>query len=280
MVFLNAQGIKMPEMPQVSLDLDMPEMPTISGGFYKPVVPGYNKRKESDKKLKDNQNSENDNVISSGKTTNDIVTSLLNSNSILSAQDVSSLYDYGLFGNLSSLNGTDMSLTGSGTSEIILRQILLSLEELKSQNKNSSASEKQQLEDIQSDSRTFKKRKPSILRFKVNGYNLNDSLTSVFISEPEPDGSFLLTADRVYYVNQKTRTETFYILFKAIKSNGSSTTFEVSPSVVQDYKNENSFIYQVAQKSDLNAQKTGNLVVVNYSKNGLVLDLLVDLDWQ
>ena len=70
------------------------------------------------------------------------------------------------------------------------------------------------------------------------------------------------------------------ILFKAVKSNGSSTTFQVEPEIAQDFKNENSFIYKLAKKSDLVAKKTGNLVVINTcsSSNDMQIDLLIDID--
>jgi len=184
-----------------------------------------------------------------------------------------------MFDSLSSLNGVNLySGNQNYTTELLLKQILESLDELKKQNKNRTSWEKEELNDLQEDSQNFKNRTPSILRFKVNGYNLADSLTTVFFSNPETDGSFLLTGDRTYYVNQKVRSETFYILFRAIKSNGATTTYEVTPSIVQDYKNENSFVYQLAQKKDLTAQKTGNLVVLNYTKGGWNLDMLLDID--
>ena len=63
----------------------------------------------------------------------------------------------------------------------------------------------------QQDSQTFKTRNPSILRFKINNYSIKDSVIQVFFSEPEPDGSFLLTGDRKYYLNNRGCTETFYL---------------------------------------------------------------------
>ena len=155
---------------------------------------------------------------------------------------------------------------------------MTSLEELKQENKLKSDAERQNQNDLQEDERNFKSRNPNILRFKINGYNILDSIQTVFISKPENDGSFLLTADRVYYVNQKQRKETVYILFKAVKSNGSSTTFQIEPEIVQDIKNDNSFVYKMAQRKDLIAKKTGNLVVINNSDKNMQIDLLLDID--
>ena len=138
--------------------------------------------------------------------------------------------------------------------------------------------EKQNQNNLQEDNYTFKSRNPNILRFKINGYNILDSIQTVFISKPENDGSFLLTADRIYYVNQKQRKETVYVLFKAIGSNGSSTTFQIEPEIVQDVKNQNSFVYKMAQRDDLTAKKTGNLVVINNSDKNMQIDMLIDID--
>ena len=88
----------------------------------------------------------------------------------------------------------------------------------------------------------------------------------------------MLTADRIYYVNQKQRKETVYVLFKAIGSNGSSTTFQIEPEIVQDVKNQNSFVYKMAQRNDLTAKKTGNLVVINNSDKNMQIDMLIDID--
>ena len=283
-------GMEMPQMPSMPEISGMPQMPSIGGGFYKPEIP--NVKNQNTKKGDDKTDSEkSESVISSNNSTDNFVANLLGSNANLTAQDISSLYDFGLFDDISSLTGLTgesssvNSLLGLGTgttdsTNILLQQILTSLEELKKENKKSSEAEKESQNDLQEDSQIFKSRNPHILRFKINGYNILDSIQTVFISKPENDGSFLLTADRIYYVNQKQRKETFYILFKAVKSNGSSTTFQVEPEIAQDFKNENSFIYKMAKKSDLVAKKTGNLVVINTcsSNNDMQIDLLIDID--
>ena len=275
----------MPSMPEIS---GMPQMPSIGGGFYKPEIPNVKNQntKKGDGKT-DSEKSES--VISSNNSPDNFVANLLGSNANLTAQDISSLYDFGLFDDISSLTGLTgesssvNSLLGLGTgttdsTNILLQQILTSLEELKKENKKSSEAEKESQNDLQEDSQIFKSRNPNILRFKINGYNILDSIQTVFISKPENDGSFLLTADRIYYVNQKQRKETFYVLFKSIGSNGSSTTFQIEPEIVQDVKNQNSFVYKMAQRNDLTAKKTGNLVVINNSDKNMQIDMLIDID--
>ena len=272
------QDLEMPSMPEMPTMSEMPQMPSIGSGFYKPEIPNVKNQnqKKSDSEVVKN---ETENVLSENTNTNNIVANLLGSNANLTAKDISSLYDYGLFDDISSLTSNSSLVNSSNVStNVLLQQILTSLEELKQENKLKSDAERQNQNDLQEDERNFKSRNPNILRFKINGYNILDSIQTVFISKPENDGSFLLTADRVYYVNQKQRKETVYILFKAVKSNGSSTTFQIEPEIVQDIKNDNSFVYKMAQRKDLIAKKTGNLVVINNSDKNMQIDLLLDID--
>ena len=156
--------------------------------------------------------------------------------------------------------------------------MLESLDELKAEQKKASAEQKEELSMQKQDNQTFKTREPAILRFKINGFNIADSLTQVFFSEAEADGSFLLTADRKYFVNQSQMNETFYFLFKTKSSNGAVTSYEVIPTIAQDKKNANSFVYRMCQLGDLTAQKTGNLVVLHYDEGGFNADMLLNID--
>ena len=72
--------------------------------------------------------------------------------------------------------------------------------------------------------------------------------------------------------------ETFYMLFKTVSSNGSTLTYKVQPSIVQDYKNDNSYVYKLSNVKNLTAEKTGNLVVLHYTSDSLNADLLLDID--
>lgn len=273
---LFAQSIEMPQMPQ------MPDMPsvTLDGTFYKPSVPGGFSKIKNEEKTNTDSKKNADSVLSSSSKTEDVLGNLLSNNSFLSASDISSLYDSGLFTDVSSLNSTNALSNYATTSStnILLQQVLNSLNELKQEQKNATPEEQNALKNVQSDSNTFKKRQPEILRFKINGYNVTDSLKTVFFSDTEPDGTFLLTADRKYFAGQRPMSETFYILFKTVSSNGSSVSYKVLPSIVQDIKNENSFIYKLAETKNLTAEKTGNLVVMHFSDNGLSVDLLLDID--
>lgn len=276
---LFGQSIEMPAMPEAPA---MPSMPSVSGSgsFYTPTFPSSSGTSKSASAKTDSSTKSSETVLSDGTTTSDVLSSLLGVNtSTLTASDISSLYDSGLFSRLSGLDSTSSlsSYSTSATTNVLLQQVLNSLNDLKSKQNNASAAEKQVLENTQTDSETFKQREPTILRFKINGYNIADSLTKVFFSEPETDGSFLLTADRKYYSNQKLMTETFYMLFKTVSSTGSSVFYKVQPAIVQDNKNENSFVYKLMNKHNLTAEKTGNLVVMHVNDD-LTADMLLDID--
>ena len=283
--FVFAQSIEMPEMPSVS----MPEMPTISsptmdGKFYRPSVPKQLQPQTTTTNTTSTESKATaEAVLSDATTTDDILLSLLTNSNLLTAGDISGLYSSGSFNTLSSLSGLS-GLSSSGysssdlTTSLLLREILQKLNDLKIEQNSASPAEQEVIAAKVQDSETFKTRNPSILRFKINNYSIKDSITEEFFSEPEPDGSFLLTADRKYFLNNKACTETFYLLFKAVKSNGSMTTFSVTPSIAQGTENKNSYVYKMCQLKDITAEKTGNLVVVHYDDNGIQADLLLDID--
>ena len=280
-----AQAIEMPEMPSIS----MPEMPTISsptmdGKFYKPSVPKQMQQQTTTNSTATTETkSSTEAVLSDATTTDDILLSLLTNSNLLTAGDISGLYNSGSFNTLSSLTGlSGLSTSGYNTSDLttslLLREILQKLNDLKIEQNSASAAEQEVIAAKVQDSETFKTRNPSILRFKINNYSIKDSIIEEFFSEPEADGSFLLTADRKYFLNNRACTETFYLLFKAVKSNGSTTTFSVTPSIAQGTENKNSYVYKLCQLKDITAEKTGNLVVVHYDANGVQADLLLDID--
>ena len=200
--FIFAQSIEMPEMPE------MPSMPAVGGGFYTPSFPNRpNKAKQSQTDT-DSAKEKTESVLTEAITPESVLTSALSKSNTLTATDISSLYDSGLFSNISSLGGAG-SLSNYSTStstNVLLQQVLNNLNDLKKQQQSASPKEKNELNATKTDAESFKKREPSVLRFKVNGYNISDSLTKVFFSDTEADGSFLLTGDRKYFVGQQVRT--------------------------------------------------------------------------
>lgn len=284
-----SQNLEPPQMPS------MPQMPTISaeGSFYTPTFPSRARNQAKSQEKNAAAQNQNETVIKN-QTINSSISALLgsNANSILTASDISALYDSGLFGNISSINngnngafyGNDYALEkfssdyNARASNSLLLQILAELEQLKNQQKNITAAEKEELSNAQTDSKNFRKREPSVLRFKINGYDLKNSLTETFFSDTEVDGTFLFTADRKYFADSKTCKETFYILFTAKNSKGVTVLYDVQPRIVQETKNENSYVYKFANKKNITAEKTGNLVTLHYSDDNLEADILLDID--
>ena len=271
-----AFGESMPKMPEFPKMPELPEItfPKIEDGFYTPEIPYFPNQKGTSKaEDKKETQSVPSATISDSTTTTDLLSNYLNTSNMLTASDISALSDAGSFSDLSSLYNIG-NLTGKNdvSTNVLLQQILTSLEELKkNQNKNqTNTSEVSNNTDMQN--------KPSVLRFKINGYDIKDSLTTIYFSNREHDGSFLLTADRRYIADKKVRTETFYLLFKTKETSGNMLTYEVSPSITQDSKNENSFIYKLASQKNLTAAKTGNLVVLKSASRDFTADLLLDLN--
>lgn len=118
-----------------------------------------------------------------------------------------------------------------------------------------------------------------ILRFVAGNYNILPSCTAVFISQPETDGSFLLTGDRKYRLENssagKIYGETFYFLFKA----GGGGTFNAAFSLSQQPENPDSPLYALTRASFLQAVRTGNLVTMRVLAENVQTDLLLDIDF-
>jgi hypothetical protein len=131
-----------------------------------------------------------------------------------------------------------------------------------------------------SSSTSTQKRNSYLLRFIVNGYDIRKTCRIVYISKIEKDGTFILTGDRRYQSDNATRTETFYLLFRAKGVENGQKIYSVAAAVTQDYLNEYSFLYQLAQRKDLTATQTGNLVILRTTDPSWKLDLLLDLEEQ
>lgn len=118
-----------------------------------------------------------------------------------------------------------------------------------------------------------------ILRFVAGNYNILPSCTAVFISQPETDGSFLLTGDRKYRSANsaagKIYGETFYFLFKA----AGGGTFNAAFTLSQQPENPDSPLYALTRASFLQAVRTGNLVTMRVLAENVQTDLLLDIDF-
>jgi protease II len=177
-----------------------------------------------------------------------------------------------LFGTpLSSLSTTT---SNSSSSNILLTQILQKLEELQNQidKMNEVPNSTNEQTKISTEENIDNSINKKILRFKINNYDLTKSFTTLFFSEKEKDGSFLLTGDRVYNLYGKQMSETFYMLFK----NENGNNFEVAVALNQNDENQNSFLYKFAKDSPYKSQRTGNLFFINSNKNDLKIDILIE----
>ena len=259
----------------------MPSMPTISS-------PSVNKSGTT----KNNSSTKTEKSKSENTTSNITAQSLLqmsSTNSLSSITDLASVLSgvssenateddlkriSELFGTpLSSLSTTTLNSTSS-SSNILLSQILQKLEELQNQIDKinevpNSTNEQTKISTEENIDNSINKK---ILRFKINNYELTKSFTTLFFSEPEADGSFLLTGDRTYNLYGKQMTETFYMLFK----NENGNNFEVAVAVNQNDENPNSFLFKFAKDSPYKSQRTGNLFFINSNKNDLKVYILIE----
>ena len=271
----------MPEMPSIS----MPEMPIITVGN---TSVGANTSSQT----KQNANSSSSTNTSSSNSSSASVT----------AKELQTLSQLGSLDTLSSLLGSGSSsnsllsnLYGSNTqtnntTNLLLTQILEELERLhekenSQQNTEDSATSTYTEIEIpptieQSPAPSASVTKPRLLRFLVNGYNILNTCTNIYISSPEQDGTFLVSGDRRYNSDGKIRSETFHILFRTTGIKNGLTSYSAASQVNQDYLNQYSFLYQMAQKQNLTATRTGNLVTLRTTDPNWKLELLIDLGTQ
>ena len=262
-----------PSMPS------MPSMPTISS-------PSVNKSGTQ----KNNSSTKTEKTQSAKTSSNITAQSLLqmsSTNSLSSITDLASVLSGVSSENateddlkkISELFGTPLSSlstssTSSSSSNILLSQILQKLEELQNQidKMNEVPNSTNEQTKISTEENIDNSINKKILRFRINNYELTKSFTTLFFSEPEADGSFLLTGDRTYNLYGKQMTETFYMLFK----NENGNNFEVAVALNQNDENPNSFLYKLAKDSPYKSQRTGNLFFINSNKNDLKVDILIE----
>ena len=272
----------------------MPSMPTISSPSVKTKPTVQNNKQTSNTKSNGNANSQNQNPSVSAASllqmsSSNPFGSITDLNSILSnlSAEKTTEADLSSLSTLSSTLLNSSSLTSTNNSvatNTILTQILQRLEQLQAQvdkinsqpqqvsEKNLQNKNEVQTNTTQQQISESKNNQNKILRFKINNYDLAKSFTTLFFSEKEKDGSFLLTGDRVYNLYGKQMSETFYMLFK----NENGNNFEVAVALNQNDENQNSFLYKFAKDSPYKSQRTGNLFFINSNKNDLKVDILIE----
>lgn len=116
-----------------------------------------------------------------------------------------------------------------------------------------------------------------ILRFRANATDLLATCTTVYFSQPDPAGAFLLTGDRMVHGGGKERNETFYFLFKPMLDDSGSFVYQVEAQLMQDWPTERSELHPLTANLSLTATRTGNLVALRHTSADWTLDLLLDL---
>ena len=268
-----------PTMPSISA-------PALGNGFYVPGSDGFysgHKNVPAGTNSKTAASTETAAANPAATATNtdstDALSLLTNSagtiSSMLTAGDLSSLDSMGV---LPSVGGLLNSTNKNASDTVMLRQILNELNELKQQVNAVSTARGTTPATTTAVSSAKQTERSKLLRFVINGTDILGSLRSIYFSHPESDGTFLLTADRVYLNSSKTNTETFHLLFRATGTNNSGTVFTVSPAITQALDDENSPVYRLAQINNLNASRTGNLVTLRAEQDGLRVDVLIALE--
>ena len=288
--------------------LSMPSMPEISGpSLSMPSMPQIQPNTEQTQPK--NTPSETANAKNSGKTlsgTNLTASTLSKLSSESGLSTLSSLLGGNSLSGLSSLYGTDSTLNAAqglltnGTNDsVLLAEILEKLnsiaENLEKNGNNASAAAgtlaaqdsaetaaqtaSGAVKGAASD-KTDKKEQTvykgdfSITRFKVCGHNLLSSFKEIYFSKPEEDGSFLLTIDRSYSDGSRPRTETVYLFFTPDKSMEKGK-FQLTIELMQDFENQNSFLYRLKEASPYTVKKTGNTYSLISKSKDFSAELLI-----
>lgn len=271
-----------PTIPTVSVpSISSPTVPTVSNPTFSNS--GTQNTAQSTT-ITNSSNSSATNSFSKTKTnsTSNGSSSLSAASAALSAsglQNITSLLGTGDTSALSTITGlsglSDFSSTSTSQSystNLLLTQILEKLNLLAEKVEGTSLKSNQTVEV----GKQGQLASPgSILRFKINTVSLLEYCQTVFISEPERDGSFLLTTDVTYQMNNVKRTETCYLLFKA----QNTSTFDVAFSLQQDTENTKSYLYKLMEKAKkpFQATRTGNLVSLRITEDDFYCDLLLNI---
>ena len=281
-------SLSMPEMPSLSVSAGpaMPSIsvPTIGSKFYTPKFQQeYKIEKPNPPVSVKSEISKDMDASAILKSVDDGKTLLENQEIIsvgsgkLSAMDILSMNSSGLFSNVYGLLEAGAEKSNSKNSGTLLNDIISELNGIKEQQEKSD----KKLFDKNADEivayNQNEQKGPAILRFFVDGHNILNTCKTVYFSQKEKDGSFLLTGDRRYIADNKSRSETFYFLFKSDGKGGAFMGYNVEPAVVQDYENKNSFLYRISEETALSASKTGNLVSLRSKDSAVKIDLLLDI---
>lgn len=172
-----------------------------------------------------------------------------------------------------SATATVSSNQTSSADNATLQQILKQLEILAAQQKAQEATASKTVAPQKTETPVTSR----ILRFRANATDLLPSCKTVYFSQPDPAGMFMLTGDRVINAGGKERNETFYFLFNPTLDESGKFIYQVEAQLVQDWTSERSELYPLSSPLPLTATRTGNLVTLRHSLDNWNLDLLLDL---
>ena len=160
--------------------------------------------------------------------------------------------------------------TTTDSTNTMLTQILEQLQVL-------SEKQNKKTEENTTSIQTSKESSSKILRFNVTGFDVLSTCKTIYFSEPEPNGVFLLTGDRNFFINEQNHTETFYFLFKPKPSENGSFFYDVETDLIQSPETTGSKLYPLSENVKISARRTGNLVSLRYSQENWNIDILLDL---
>ena len=278
-------------MPSVS----EPTMPTLDGKPYvgqPPYIPqSSNSQQSSQTETDTSDTAENTNTTSTTYAATEENSDNSNLSNVLTAQTISGL------GGLSSLTDTLSALTSSqnassylpalsqltGTtlsqtdSNATLKSILKELQKL-SQKETSQQNSTQKVVTTDTwDNSSQTESQSKLLRFRVNNTDILNTCQTIYFSQPEENGLFLLTGDRSYYIDNRPYEETFYFLFTPALDDKGVFYYEVEGDIMQNAPITGSKLYPLTEKPSLIARKTGNLIALKYNAKNWNLDILIDL---
>lgn len=244
--FPTVSSVTSPTMPTIS-------SPTIGGGFY---VPFFQNQKTNSKTI-NNSKREDKNQIYQQKEKKNIPTQKISSS--ITADEIYALSSMGLLENITGSVGAKNTYSTQTTTEtkVILEKVLNGIEEIKNNVKEIPSVQpvtvvtSSPVVSSNNLSSAVEKASSRILRFNVNNYDILKTCKKIYISDVQHDGSFLVTGDRLYMSDKKNRTETFHMLFKNSSGENSAINYNAAATVTQDYLNENSFLYQLSKRNQL-----------------------------
>lgn len=278
-------------MPSVS----EPTMPTLDGKPYvgqPPYIPqSSNSQQSSQTETDTSDTAENTNTTSTTYAATEKNSDNSNLSNVLTAQTISGL------GGLSSLTDTLSALTASqnassylpalsqltGTtlsqtdSNATLESILKELQKLSQKETSQQNSTQKVVTTATWDNSSQTESQSKLLRFRVNNTDILNTCQTIYFSQPEENGLFLLTGDRSYYIDNRPYEETFYFLFTPALDDKGVFYYEVEGDIMQNAPITGSKLYPLTEKPSLIARKTGNLITLKYSAENWNLDILIDL---